>query len=251
MKKKPLIPINVIFISLLALGVSYALIVNSLSNFVSADINIIPGPDIVGWWKFDEGSGSNVQDSSQYGNNGIINGTAWSSSCKKGNCLIFDGNDDYIEFPESSSLNVTNAITMEAWVKLTSGGSDSWYDIIRRKYGYEMSIQNSNQGIIEIALNDGSWHWYDSISKINLDGNTWYYIATTWNKTTGKVRIYINGNLDVELNAITTPLQPSGVFWIGGAGTAWSTLGTIDGVRIWNVSLSSDDIQRIYLSGGL
>jgi len=251
MKKKILIAIDIIFVSLLAVGISYALISNYLSNTVTATVNVLANSNIVGWWKFDENTGTTVGDISHYINTGTINGASWSSSCKKGYCLSFDGIDDYTESPSSSSLDTTDAITMEAWVKLNSGGTDSWYDIIRRSTGYEMSIQNANQGIIEIALNDGSWHWYDSTSSINLDGTTWYYIATTWNKTTGKLRIYINGNLNVERDAITTSLQPSGNFWVGGAGAAWSTFGNIDGVRIWNIELSSDDIQRIYQSGGL
>jgi hypothetical protein len=222
----------------------------TVSSTFSANSNIVL------WLPLDENSGQTTGDISQYHNDGTLGSTpdvdvndpVWTSDCKFGNCLSFDGSDDYVEVPSSTSLDVTDAITMEAWVKLNSGGTDTWYDIVRRGTGYEVSVSRDT-GIIEIALNDGSWHWYDSTSTINRDGSTWYHIAVTWEKATGKVRIYINGILDPELDGITTPLQPTGNFWVGGATTAWSAYGIIDNPRIWNIALTQSQIQGIYSSG--
>jgi len=210
-------------------------------------------PNIVLWLPFDENSDCTANDLSQYNNDGTLkpdcptNSPVWTAG-NFGNALSFDGNDDYVEVPSSTSLDITDAITMEAWVKLNSGGSDTWYDIIRRSTGYEISVSRDS-GIIEIALNDGSWHWYDSVHSINRDGSTWYHIAVTWEKVTGKVKIYINGILDAELDGITNPLLPSGNFWVGGATTAWSAYGIIDNPRIWNIALTQSQIQGIYSSG--
>jgi len=210
-----------------------------------ADVSV--NSNILLWLPLDEDSGCFAYDLSQYNNDGSLkpdcptNSPIWGS-------LIFDGIDDYVEVPSSLSLDITDAITMEVWVKLNPGGSDTWYDIVRRSTGYEISVSRDT-GIIEVALNDGSWHWYDSLSSINLDGSTWYHIAVTWEKTNGKVKIYINGNLDRELNGITTTLQPSGSLWIGGASTAWSTYGNIDNPRIWKIVLTPEQIHSIYQEG--
>ena len=39
--------------------------------------------------------------------------------CKTGRCLQFDGND-YLEIDDDNTLDLTNEMTMEAWVKPTS-----------------------------------------------------------------------------------------------------------------------------------
>jgi len=212
---------------------------HSTNNFGLQDTTMM------GWWKFDEGTGTTATDSSTNGNHGTITGASWTNDGKVCKALDFDGSDDYVDCGSDTSLDITDTITVAAWVKLNNGGSDIWYDTVRRQTGYEISIQRGSSGIIEIALNDGSWHWYDSVSTINLDG-TWYHIAFTWEKSTGKVRIYINGNLDVERNGITNSLQSTGKLWIGGAGTAWSTYGIIDEVKIYNRALTADEIFHIY-----
>lgn len=246
MRKKSLIWIGLAV--LLASGIASASVLNYYGRIV-ATFNVIADSNIVLWLPMDEGSGYAVADISQYGNNGnLVNGPTWSTDCKLGGCISFDGVDDYVQIPGSASLDLTDAITMEAWVKLSPGGSSTWYDIIRRQTGYEVSISRDT-GIIEIALNDGSWHWYDSLSAINRDGTTWYHIAATWDKSSGKVRIYINGNLDAELDGITDSLQPTGDLYIGSASSAWQTYGTIDNPRVWNVELTSAQINSIYQSG--
>jgi len=211
---------------------------------------------LLGYWRFEEttpwtGSPDEVIDSSSFDNHGTAkNGAIQYNPGKVGQCAKFDVDDDYIDCGDDASLDITDAVTAAAWVKLNTGGSDIWYDIVRRQTGYEISVKQST-GMIEIALNDGSWHWYDSVSTINLDGDTWYHIAFTWEKSTGKLRIYINGNLDIEHNVITNSLQSTGKLWIGGAGTAWSTYGLIDEVMIWGGALTASEIEDLYNNPGV
>ncbi len=65
------------------------------------------------------GTDYGVRDYSGYENNGTISDiTAWNSSsdCISGGCYGFDGDDDYITVLDSSSLNITNEITVMAWI---------------------------------------------------------------------------------------------------------------------------------------
>ena len=76
-----------------------------------------------GIWHLNETTGNIAHDSSGNNNHGILMpnffGPKWnSSSYKAGGCsLTFDGINDYVEVPSSFSLNITNAITVEAWMK--------------------------------------------------------------------------------------------------------------------------------------
>ena len=49
-------------------------------------------PNLVGWWQFDETSGTTAFDSSGGGFDGTINGSAgWNPSGRIGGCMSFDG----------------------------------------------------------------------------------------------------------------------------------------------------------------
>ena len=64
------------------------------------------------------GGGSTIYDRSTYGNHqGTITGATWRYTPGGLWCLSFDGNDDYVRVPYSTSLDITDQITLELWVK--------------------------------------------------------------------------------------------------------------------------------------
>ena len=69
----------------------------------------------------DEGFGTTAHDESSAHNDATISGATWADEdmCKTGRCLQFDG-DDYLEIDDDNTLDLTNEMTMEAWVKPTS-----------------------------------------------------------------------------------------------------------------------------------
>ncbi|MCD6165610.1 hypothetical protein J7K19_02730, partial [bacterium] len=85
---------------------------------------------LVAYWSFDEGTGNIAYDISGNGNNCTIYGAKWTKG-KYGSALQFDGVDDYVEVPHSVSLNITDAITIEAWINTSSDGG--WWDSIVSK----------------------------------------------------------------------------------------------------------------------
>ena len=76
---------------------------------------------LIGWWRFNNESGENLsffRDWSSWGNNGACSGTGCpaSTSGKFGNGLNFDGINDYVDAGSGESLDITDAITIEAWI---------------------------------------------------------------------------------------------------------------------------------------
>ena len=69
---------------------------------------------LVSYWKFDEVTGSVAHDSIS-GNDGTLNGGNWSTG-QVGGALSFDGVDDMVVVPHSSSLSL-DKFTLAAWVK--------------------------------------------------------------------------------------------------------------------------------------
>ncbi|MCK5450125.1 DUF2341 domain-containing protein, partial [Candidatus Pacearchaeota archaeon] len=74
---------------------------------------------LVGWWRLEQGNGTSFEDSSSWGNNGSCSGSTcpnWTIGYR-GKAYDFDGVDDSIDCGNDSSLDVTDEITIEAWVK--------------------------------------------------------------------------------------------------------------------------------------
>jgi len=166
-----------------------------------------------------------------------------------GKALQFDGVDDYVEVPDSASLDITDEITIEFWIYPLSKPGYSW--IIGKGGGWNRPgwcIQY-NKGYIVIYVGDGT----NEVNNWALDAvptNKWTHYAVTFNKEEGLFRPYINGEPtghNVEWDYIRT--NDIDLF-IGMADK--NTLhfnGTIDEVRIYNRALSAEEIIQLFRGG--
>jgi hypothetical protein len=128
-------------------------------------------PNLVGWWKFDEISGTTAADSSAYRHNGMLKGGLSfdkdSVSGRIGKALKLDGNDDYIEITKYKGVSGTRPRTITAWVKTTSSkgeiiswGSDEYgkmwiFGFIRERIGV---TPKGGYLYINDAIHDDKWH---------------------------------------------------------------------------------------------
>jgi len=205
---------------------------------------------LVAYWSFDEGSGNIVYDASGNNNHGsLINGPKWTQG-KIGGALQFDGVNDYVEVPDSESLDITKAITVGAWVYPRA--RQSVYDrdgIVIKGGAYYLTITPSGKVAVHFyGLTSPGYH--DSNQIVPL--NQWSHIATTYDSATGKIRIYINGSLDREITT-SGAINPS--TYVMGIGSEWNGRsrffnGLIDEVRIYNRALSPEEIRFHYSRGG-
>src|SRR4030042_5644689 len=92
-------------------------------------------PDLVGWWRLDEGSGTTATDFSGKGNNGTLQGdTAWVNGYL-GKALKFDGVDDYVDVQHNETLTVDNEVTVMAWInaeRYIGPTGDDWQGILAK-----------------------------------------------------------------------------------------------------------------------
>ncbi len=71
---------------------------------------------IMGIWYFSEGTGTTAYDSSGLDNHGTLFGPEWVPGVNT-TALSFDGIDDYLRVFDSNSLDITEQLTLEAWIK--------------------------------------------------------------------------------------------------------------------------------------
>ena len=98
------------------------------------------GSESVGVWSFDEGEGTIVHDSSGYNNHCTIYGASFTQdtperivhSNSSTYSLSFDGQNDYLDCGNDESLDITDEITIEAWVKPFSGFKSDYRNIVSK-----------------------------------------------------------------------------------------------------------------------
>src|SRR3989344_4532273 len=231
--------------------------IQTLFNSGAAKFNVSPTKyltsGLVGYWTMD---GNNVNwatgavtDSSGRGNTGTITNMATSTAIGKiGQALNFDGVNDYVNAGNGASLNITDAITLSAWVKII-GAQPTYARIIAKSWVYYLQIDTNNTAVL--GFQDGQ-PWIGVLGSRVLSDNTWYHIVGTYDKNGGATngRIYINGVLDNTLTS-TQPIQTVGSSVLIGAhsGGLPGFHGLIDDVRIYNRALSQDEIKRLYNMG--
>jgi hypothetical protein len=206
---------------------------------------------LVAWWKFDETEGGEAADSS--GNNiiGTFSGNPqWQpSGGKVGGALAFDGDGDFIDCGHVEGLNITGAVTISAWIKLSKSTDDQKIagnqdDI---SGGYKLSIF-SDKAELEVRNSDNSLR-----NNRFVDGGTilqpgvWYHIVGTYSQG-GSIKTYVNAKLDREQETTNILAASSGTLKIGREPFNGIYLfnGLMDDLRIYNYALSQAEIAKIY-----
>src|SRR5439155_3733366 len=181
-----------------------------------------------------------MKDRSGTGNHGTINGSV-DVAGKVGRAREFDGIDDYIEVPDSSSLHPTGAITIAAWVYLEADHTGGAPTMIRKQGSFLLELGDAGTNRPAFLL------WWTDGSVSRLDGPTitkfeWHHLAATYDGTT--MRLYIDGvkaNSVSVSKSVATSVQP---LRIGRWASEWFA-GAIDQLLIFSRPLTSEEIAAL------
>lgn len=217
--------------------------------------------DLVGHWTFDgKDMVSNVADVSGQGNHGTLVGQAATTTVlgKLGQALELDGDDDYVDVGTTDDLNVTETVTLSAWIKSDhSFGSDlEWASLISRLKngspysGYELGVGGSYAG----GSNKAFFHVGGSYSSNSMLGTTavndgeWHHLVGIYDGTNSY--IYVDGGLQ-NSGAKTNLLNNTGEQLDIGNNYRRSHrfTGTVDDVRIYSRDLSAEEVAQLYRLG--
>lgn len=201
----------------------------------------------VAHWKLDETTGTTAVDS-ENGHDGILtDGPVWEAAGEIDGALDFDGVNDRIIVNHDSSLALTSALTMTAWVKNQDSSLSSTYRIISKEQSgqndaYWMAISGTT-----IYMGIGGNFFAASTT---MTTNQWYHLAGTYDDTADEVRIYLDGVLlstqstAAVLNANTANIQ-IGNNWQNSK--PWN--GLLDDVRLYDFALTTTEVGELISSG--
>jgi hypothetical protein len=153
----------------------------------------------VAHWSFDENVGTSAYDISQNSNTGTLtNSPRWIQGVL-GTALLFDSSSSqYVTVADSSSIDSSSAMTIQAWIKPTSNSLDSnYHDIVGKgdsgaSTAYNFSLlDNSTLSLWWSSGNQFEDHQTSGTTIILADN--WYHIAATRNATLDTVYMYVNG----------------------------------------------------------
>ncbi|MBM4029686.1 MAG: LamG domain-containing protein, partial [Planctomycetes bacterium] len=200
-------------------------------------------PGLVGWWQFNEGSGTKAADSSGNNNDGTLSGpVTWAESHDGTTCLSFNGPYNFVRVPNHASLNPTDQISICAWVnpkwtgnnriiQKSTEGSDNQYRLIK-EWGHNTKFHLPGvgelfpQGVLPVR-------------------GEWTHLAATYDGSA--MKLYFNGNEVATMAAGGTMTTSTGPLFIG---TKHSTApagdeynGLMDDVRIYNRGLTAAQVK--------
>lgn len=175
--------------------------------------------------------------------------------------LFFNGSNSYVEFGADNDLNISNKITVEAWVKAYSWGISPVSNSIVCKHGWTSGekgfvLRAGGDGQLSFTIaglksNGTNESWKEVLSPVGaLQLNTWYHVAGTFDGS--KLRLYINGN-QVATKSYNGRIDPSVDYNLkigriadegAASGRYWN--GLIDEVRIWKDNRSASEISNNY-----
>jgi len=229
---------------------SFVLVLGLVLNGVAEEVD----PSLVGWWKFEEGSGGTAYDSSDYGNDGTIQGDPkwvpgyidWVPGYL-GGAIQLDGVDDYIDCGNDASVNITNQITLAAWVKTNDSGNSERKPYIRKGGpSYVLNHENNNSINLEIRGDSG---WSSVAFPVDSSFNgVWHHLAGTYDGS--QLKLYIDGRLEAT-TASTGPISICDYNVNIGRNSKETSApkfnGLIDDVRIYSRALTEGEIHQVII----
>ena len=162
-----------------------------------------------------------------------------------GTGLCFDGSNDQVQVGDTASLDLSGALTFEAWVCPVNPGSDE--PVLAKegpggKQAYWFGVFGNQFGLL---LNDGRNGWaLDARHSGSISYGQWQRIASTWDGTTW--RNYRDGELVGEGSWSGTLPDSPAPLTLGSNSDYNSTkfAGGMDEVRIWGTARTQTEIQE-------
>ena len=213
-------------------------------------------PCFISHWKFDEGQGETAFDSVGF-NDGTIYGAQWTPGKVGDYALEFDGQDDYVDLGNDSSLKPDLPFSISAWINLSQ--INTYNRIVAldinlvNYYGIWFMVGPDNH--LQISYGDGGTtsasNRRTKLSTTIFTQDIWYHVVAVVRGPT---------DMDIYINAVDDGGTYSGSGGVLKYSDGNCTIGynytpgtffngKIDDVRLYSRSLSPEEVLQLFLEG--
>jgi hypothetical protein len=226
---------------------------NAVLTVLAPSTNCVaPPPGLVGWWRAE----GNYSDSAGTNNGTPINSVSIQPGLVGQAFQFVSGPNPRVYIPDSPTLQLTNGLTIEAWLKPNLGWTVlARGDDVTGEVPYFLGFDDVSSLRLGFLVKSGVNNGEFLRTTNSLPTNVWVHVAATLDDNTGDMRIYINGQVAAETTTTIRPTCPltganSSVCIGNVGGTAGFPFdGLIDEVSLYSRGLSQAEVQAIYAAG--
>jgi hypothetical protein len=241
------------------------LIIIALSAIVCAsayaDISSELANGMVSAWLFNDGEAVDFVG----GNHGTVYGATGATDKTRGDCLSFDGVDDYVEIPDDPSLHLPEGLTVAAWMNVNVGGNHAaicWKgEMVGWGANFSWRVCTTNDTDMTWGRCTDAENYFATAGVIPATGE-WVHVAQTCMAPGASTnqRAYVNGEDITDVTGQTDNLAAEPPFLVfegvpveigvgrgisGEAGNDVYFNGLIDDVVIYNRGLTAGEISEL------
>ncbi|KXB08829.1 hypothetical protein AKJ59_00425 [candidate division MSBL1 archaeon SCGC-AAA385M02] len=222
-------------------------------------LNLPSDEDLISCWNFNEGTGTNIYDSSGNDNTGTLGNTPTWVQGISGKCLDFNpANNEYAQLftPSDAGTELgteqSGKFSWSLWFRSETTSGDNNARIISRDCSdywclqLDQSVASGSQGF-ELYLNNGT-----NLSKSSINTNQWYHVVFVLNYDSGEAKLYVDGSLeDSNSNLGVSDGTSRGVCVAvneeNGPNVGVDEFdGKVDEIRVYNIALTAKEVYAFY-----
>lgn len=137
---------------------------------------------------------------------------------------------------------ISHNLSMSAWIYPTQYPSEMATIILGGGPSYYLSLNNN--GSLQTYWYGRNPAGYHSSGAGTIPLNTWSYVAAVWSDSS--VNLYVNGVLKNTVAVASAPGSLANIVYFGAESMARQFNGSISDIRIYNRTLSVDEINSLY-----
>jgi hypothetical protein len=181
-----------------------------------------------------------------------LTGTAAAPSFTNTKSIALDGVDDFVSVANSTSLNITSALSFSLWFNTSNSTATMSPISMQNKFFVQLCCGTSAERI-RLQIYDGSAALINvDATATGFDDGQWHHLAVTTDAltTSNGVKVYLDNSVISQgtlansgINSVPYALQ------IGRHTGTFAFDGNVDEVSLFNSELSASDVSTIYGTG--
>ena len=197
---------------------------------------------LVAWWQFEEGRGSTTLDGAR-GDRDVVEFARWVGG-SSGTGLLFNGFSSAVSRLAEGVPDLTEAMTIEAWVRLDSR-QEAWCPVVNHlsyPRGFFFGLDGAGDLGLHMAIGG---KWVVCSAGVKLPVGDWVHVAATFASDRG-IAVYADGKQANRLptKGRMTPAEATDLLIGRHSHQPWVFRGVIDEVKIYNRALSPAELRE-------